>query len=467
MKFPKEELAAILLQYNPWWRKETIPHLPTWHRRAFAELLLWIETPPARRAVLLSGLRQIGKTTLLLQAIHTLVQKGIAPGNILYATFDHPICKLAGIDAVLEVWRELEPKSAGKEYLFLDEAQFIENIGTWIKHQVDFTPAQQIILTGSATPLFQVDAESGVGRWHTIRLSTLSFYEYLCIKNIPIPSIPTLSSLADLFPLTQKELSWMRHVTLPLIGHFHEYLLRGGFPQTALIENISQSQQLLREDIVDKVLKRDMTSLFGVRRIQELEQLFLYLCLHDGGRQDIQTLAKELGISKPTLQNFLALLESAHLVYKLPLFGYGKEVLRGKHKFYLTDPAIALAVFLKGKNLLKDPVSLGRCVETAVIGNIWPLAISQGARCSYWRGQKEKEVDLLLDLRGEVFPIEVKYQSQKVTPRDLAGLFEFCRDRPSVSRGYVLTKNKEDLGTLQENILCIPAPLFCFLLGNI
>lgn len=58
--------------------------------------------------------------------------------------------------------------------------------------------------------------------------------------------------------------------------------MRGGFPQTALVDSIPQAQRLLREDIIDKVLKRDMTAIFGVRRVLELEQTFIYLCMHDG-----------------------------------------------------------------------------------------------------------------------------------------------------------------------------------------
>ena len=152
MKVSKEELIAVLSQFNPWWRGEAIADLPTWRRAAFRELYAWTTKPPAPRAVLLSGARQIGKTTLMLQTINDLLQAGVAPANIVYATFDHPILKLAGIDAVLKAWREREPKAGGPEYLFLDEAQFIRDWATWIKHQVDFSKQRRIAFTGSAMP---------------------------------------------------------------------------------------------------------------------------------------------------------------------------------------------------------------------------------------------------------------------------------------------------------------------------
>ena len=185
MEIAKNELTAILSQFNPWWRGAANTDLPEWKRASFHELFHWIYSPPAPRAVLLSGARQVGKTTLLLQAIQELLKKEVPPSNILYATFDHPLIKMAGVELVLQAWREREPIAAGPEYLFLDEAQFMNDWGTWVKHQVDFTKNRRIIFTGSAIPLIHVGQESGVGRWHTIKLTTLSFYEYLQLKEIP------------------------------------------------------------------------------------------------------------------------------------------------------------------------------------------------------------------------------------------------------------------------------------------
>src|SRR5206468_10936230 len=123
--------------------------------------------------------------------------------------------------------------------------------------------------------------------------------------------------------------------------------------------------RLLREDIIDKVLKRDMTAFFGVRRVLELEQLFLYLCMHDGGQLDMSALCNNLAVKRPTIHHFIELLEATHLIYKLQLFGYGKEVLRGHHKIYLADAAMSAAVLLKGNSILDDPVALGNATETA------------------------------------------------------------------------------------------------------
>lgn len=471
VKISQEELTAVLGQFNPWWRGQAISDLPAWRRAAWLEIQRWIIQPPAPRAVLLSGARQIGKTTLLQQCISGLLSAGVPPANILYATFDHPLLKLAGIDAVLEAWRHREPRADGPEYLFLDEAQFIREWGTWVKHQVDFVRGRRIIFTGSAMPLLEAEQESGVGRWHAIRLTTLSFYEYLQIKKVQLPTLPAVSSLTELFDRSPGELLHIQETAKPYAGHFHEYLVRGGFPQAAQVESITQAQRLLREDIIDKVLKRDMTALFGVRRILDLEQTFLYLCMHDGGLLDMPALCSNLEVKRPTAQHFIELLEATHLIYRLRPFGYGKEVLRGRYKIYLADAAIAPAVLLKGKAVLEDPVALGVATETAVFKHLFARYYSRQVRFTYWRGKRDHEVDLVAQLGEELIPFEVKYRAERAGARRLKGLFELCKDK-RIGRGYVVTKSLDDFGPLSSSetpatkIMRIPAPLLCYWMGE-
>jgi len=471
MKIAKAELATILAKFNPWWRGDQIPDLPTWKRAAFGELYKWVKNPPVARATFLSGARQIGKTTLIMQAIDNLIKDGVPVSNIFYATFDHPLLKLAGIDDAIEAWRQREAKQEGIEYIFLDEAQFIRDWGTWVKHQVDFNKRRRIIFTGSATPILQVDQESGVGRWHTIRLTTLSFYEYVKLKELSLPELPKIKSLKEIFEWDQSEINRTNEIASSYIAHFHDYLVRGGFPQTALVDSVNQAQKLLREDIIDKALKRDMTAMFGVRRVLELEQTFLYLCLHDGAILDMITLCSNLGVRRQTAENFIDLLEAAHLVYKLRPFGYGKEILRAKYKVYLSDPAIAPAVMLKGRDIIDNPEALSISAESAVLKHLFARYYAQNVLFSYWRGKKDLEVDLVAEIGAEVIPFEVKYRSQHTSLSDCKGLVEFCSKR-DIKRGYIVTKAIDDFGVIEQQkssptaILKIPATLLCYFMGE-
>lgn len=547
MNISKDELIGVLSQFNPWWKGEIIPDLPEWKRASFNELYTWVYDPPTPRAILLSGARQVGKTTLLLQVINALLmERGVAPANILYATFDHPLIKMAGVDSVLEAWRERMPRLEGEEYIFLDEAQFIRDFGTWVKHQVDFIKRRRITFTGSAMPLIHKNQESGVGRWHSIRLTTLSFYEYLQLKkvqndrksseissfvesltrekyfekfntdlglivkfptqdkisydekttpesasvsnekyfetiksdllkkitkNLLLPSLPSLESLQNLFDWPQQEFYRVSEMAEPYVGHFNQYLVRGGFPQTALVNSITQAHRLLREDIIDKVLKRDMTALFGVRRVIDLEQTFLYLCMHDGGLLDMQQLCSNLAIKRPTAQNFIDLLEATHLIYRLQPYGYGKEILRAKFKIYLADPAIASAVLLRGSNVLDNPTDLGVATETAVFKHLYARYYPKSIRFTYWRGNKEREVDLIAETDNQKIPFEIKYRGEKTGVRELKGLIEFC-NKEEPKYGYVVTKSLKDFGLLKDSplkntkIMQIPAALLCYWMGE-
>jgi hypothetical protein len=468
---PPQEIFSVLRQYNPWWESGTVRDLPGWRRTAFHELILWLAEPPAPRAALLSGARQVGKTTLLLQAVQELLARGVAPERILYATFDHPLLKLIGLEGVLNVWREIQPRSEETEYLLLDEIQYTQSWQTWLKHQVDFEKRSRIAVTGSAVPLETESLESGVGRWHTIRLATLSFSEYLQIQDIRLPVLPELDSIAEIFSWSPADLIRAGEMGRPLVAHFHEYLLRGGFPQTALIESVTLAQKLLREDIVDKVLKRDMTALFGVRRVLELERMFLYLCLHDGGLLDLQALCTQLGLKKPTVSRFIDLLEAAHLIYRLAPYGYGKEILRGKFKVYLADAAIAGSVLLKGRSLLEDEIRLGAAAETAFFKHVFARYYQTGVSFTYWRGRKNLEVDILADVNFRLIPFEVKYSRSPVRESDLKGLRLLCEEK-EIPRGYVITRDISDFGTVtfpgkaETSILKIPAPLACYWLSR-
>jgi uncharacterized protein len=521
MDINKSAITSVLSKYNPWWGGGGIIGLPKWRRIAFNELFEWVYSPPAPRAVLLSGLRQIGKTTLLLQIIEALLKKGVPGTNILFASFDDWVIKNVDIDVVLEAWREREPLAPGPEYLFLDEAQFIPNIGTWVKHQVDFFKNRRIIFTGSAMPIIAKDQESGVGRWHTISLSTLSFYEYLqftppfifpaenkieklfyqlheslvkmpanesasfeeFIKKIQegvsienkatislLAEIPKVKHLQELFSWKSSDFQNVSQLATAYVGHFHQYLLRGGFPQIAKIQDIDNAQKLLRDDLIEKVINRDMAAIYKVSSQADLEKLFIYLCMHDGGVLSIDTLSNNLQIARQTVERYLQFLEDIHLIYRLRPFGYGKEILRSNYKVYLADPSIVPSILSKGKSILDDPKSLGRAVEAAVFKHL--LFYYPHYRFTVWQNKEknhETETDLVAEYGELIIPFEIKYRSSQHTQfEQLRGLVELCRKNKAIKQAYVVTKSIQDFG-LKEikelsglKILHIPASLLCY-----
>jgi predicted AAA+ superfamily ATPase len=483
MDIPKSELFSVLQQFNPWWAGAPVADLPNWQRFAARLIWQWVTDADNKRALLLTGARQVGKTTLLRQTVRQLLASGFAPGQVLYATLDHPLLKLAGLERTLQAWNELHPPVEGRvRYVFLDEIQYMPDWQTWLKHQVDFNRSLRIAATGSANPLRDGSAESGVGRWETIPLPTLSFGEFLKLRDIPVPpGIPAVRSLRDLFDWHDADFARARAAAQPLTGHFHDYLLRGGFPEPALTADLSRCQRLLREDIVDKVLKRDMTAFYGVRRVLEVERIFLYLCYHDGGILDIPTLCGQLdGVNRQTALNFLELFEAAHLITRLKPFGYGKEVLRGRDKVYLADAALPGAMMLLGPQLLTQPERLGSAVETAFFKHILTRYWRDTPEFSYWIEPRSKqEVDVITRIGDRLVPFEVKYQDTAITPARLKGMRQFMESR-QVPQGYVITQRWEDFGRIAVTsmdkatpgksvgeVVAIPAPLACYWMSEL
>ena len=473
MSFSSQELLSATLQFNPWFTTGVgKANVPGWKRHVFNQVLSWIEQPVQNRALALGGARQVGKTTVFLQTINALLEKGTPPGNIFYCTFDHPLFSLAGIDACVRLWREIQPRQAGPEYLFLDEIQSVPDWQIWVKHQTDFNPERRIAITGSAAGLMMEKAESGVGRIHTIPVPTLSFYEYLQLrqsagKQERIPHLDVPQNWEELFNWTESQFVMARHAFEPLQGLFNEYLLRGGFPRSSLTDSIELVQQLLREDILDKVLNRDMTSLYGVRRIQELETLFLYLCMHDSDMLDFSAVTENLGISKKTVQNYLDLFQSTYLLRQVRAFGYGKQVLRSQIKTYLSDTSIASSVLVHGLSILDNPEKMGKVVESCCFKHLYDRYSPYGSVISYWRGKKEKEVDFVLQTGDRLMPFEVKYRNQHTRNENLPGLLEFSRQN-HLTRSVVFTKNMDDLGVEtaeDQTILRLPAALGCYLMN--
>ena len=83
LEFQKDEIIAVLRQFNPWWSGQAISYLPDWHRPAFRDIGDWIKTNDGR-SLILTGARQVGKTTLFRQVIQSLLRADVPPENVLY-----------------------------------------------------------------------------------------------------------------------------------------------------------------------------------------------------------------------------------------------------------------------------------------------------------------------------------------------------------------------------------------------
>lgn len=467
----KESILKVLSACNPWWKTGAVnPKMSkTYKRFAFHEAMKWLDQTDIRRTVVLTGTRRVGKTTIQYQMIEALLKRGIAPQKLVFISMDHPMLKLGGVNEILECYHE-NIYAEEDVYYFFDEIQYAPDWDKWLKTIYDMQPDAQVVATGSASPaLVKGNEESGAGRWTVIQVPTMSFYEYCEILNLDRPELPQNLKITQMLRMSQQDRTKIMLQLSKVQNHFNRYLQVGGFPELALAENDMMAQQIMREDVVDKVLKRDLPSLYNIRNATELERIFLYLCNVSSEIVSIDAIAKELsGVSRPTVENYIRYLESANLIYQSwPVDMAGKRVLKAKPKIYIADAAIRNAV-LMDDSLLADPVEMGKIVETAVYKHVAAFYYQKVTSVGYFRGgKKDKEIDIVVDCynSGNIL-IEVKYREGAPISDDDA-ISELCGE---ASAAIVVTKAASDFGVHNtksgKDMLRIPAFAFLYLLGH-
>lgn len=470
-----EQIIKVLRQYNSWWRipsaiqEETKPQ----KRLAYYEALKMLKHKTIRRFVVLSGVRRVGKTTILYQIIENLLQEGVNPKNILYATFDNPILKLVNVEHVLSIYETLYPLE-GTRYLFFDEIQYTDNWELWMKVIYDSRKDIRMAATGSASPILEKKGtDSGTGRWNVLKIPTMSFYEYCQLLSLPEPELPEELQLSKLVTWTSSQLGDLMDQFTPLLNHFNRYLTIGGFPELVLSDDDLYAQRMLREDVVDKVIKRDVLSLFNIRNPLLMEKLFLYLCMNSTEIFNATTAAKELeNISVNTIENYIEALKMSNLIYLAKPMNVGsKGALKGKPKIFIADAAIRNAVLMID-DVLSDEKELGIMVETAVYKHMVSFFQGSPAQLGYFRKAKDnqKEVDVVVKLPRDEILCEVKYRNQSSIPATDA-IVELCRDeKEKISNAFLITKRLDDFGITKHEtvtpILRVPAIAFLYLLGK-
>ncbi|OJU17688.1 MAG: AAA family ATPase [Clostridiales bacterium 43-6] len=467
----KEGILKVLAAFNPWWKTGAVhPSFTKDYKRfAYFEAMKRLEQTDIRRTVVLTGTRRVGKTTIQYQMIETLLKKGIPPQKIVFISMDHPMLKLSDLNEILDCYHE-NIYANQDAYYFFDEIQYATDWDKWLKTIYDIQPDTKVVATGSASPaLVKGSTESGAGRWSVIQVPTLSFYEYCSLIGISDIELDKNLRPTALANLTQQARSEIMMKLSAVQNHFIRYLQVGGFPELALSSNDLMAQQIMREDVVDKVLKRDLPSLYNIRNSTELERIFLYLCNVSSNIVSIEAIAKELnGVSRPTVENYIRFLESANLIYlSYPVEMGGQKVLKASPKIYIADAAIRNAVLMDG-DILTEPEEMGKMVETAVYKHVAAFYYQKATKIGYYRGGKKgKEIDIVVDYPNiNNIIIEVKYREQAPIAVDDA----ICELAEEACAAIVVTKRFDDYGVHNapgdKKLLRIPAFAFLYLLGH-
>ncbi|MBL0245356.1 MAG: ATP-binding protein [Rhodoferax sp.] len=350
------------------------------------------------RVVLVVGPRQAGKTTLAR----------------LYAQSDRPYLTLD--DPATLVAARADPAGfvRGLKSAVIDEVQRAPDLLLAIKESVDKDPAPgRFLLTGSSNLMaLPVVADSLAGRLAVITLLPFAQAE---LAGTPGDLLDRLFD-GDALPAAVN----------PVVGDdLMARVLQGGYPEV-LRRTSARRQQAWLEDYVALILDRDVRDIANIDQLDRMPRLLDVLAAHAGQLVNHSSYGAALGLTAPTAQKYVGILERLFLLRQVPPWSHNAvSRLTKTPKLHFLDTGLLAA--LRGDTaaqLQKDRTGYGPLLESFVVSEVLKLATwsDQRLRISHFRTKDQDEADLVIeDRRGRVIGIEVK-ASATVRPQDLRGL---------------------------------------------
>lgn len=466
----EKQIIGRLRVDNPWWLEGKIPDYynqmsPRLYLNIFMPLVKAVDP---RRALILMGPRRVGKTVMMFHAIQRLINDGVPAQNIIYISVETPIYNKIYLEQLFILACQTLGKNPSQEkmYVFYDEIQYLKEWEVDLKSLVDTYLNVKFIASGSAAAeLKKRSDESGAGRFTDFSLPPLTFYEYIHLKGY---SSIMISKTLDWHGI-QAGVYQAIHID-KLNELFIDYINYGGYPEVVFSDKIRENPgQFIRHDIIDKVLLRDLPSLYGISDVQELNSLFTMIAYHSGVQFTYERLSKESGVKKETLKKYINYLEAAFLIKVIRRTDdtakqYQRET---QFKIYLTNPSLRCALF---QPIREQDIEIGDMVETAIYAQWIPR---QGVELRYanWRiGKQQGEVDIVgLNIARQKpnWAVEIKWTDRYYdNPRELVSLRTFM-EKNQMDYALVTSINKSGSKRIDNITLqFIPAACYAYVVGE-
>lgn len=337
-----------------------------------------------KEAIVLTGPRQVGKTTTLKWLLSQVESNKIYLDLTLesveqlfnYSDYNNIINNLQGMGLDF----------SKRATIAIDEIQYSKNIPRIIKYLYDNYNIK-FILTGSSSYYMKNHfIESLSGRKLIFEMLPLSFGEFVKFQNVKYRA-----KAIDIGEPRKWHFDKFAFETLS--SYYEEYIEFGGFPAVAMSESVERKKQLL-DVIYSSYINMDVKQLADFKSITELKKLIQLLGARVGSRLNIDELSKIVGLSRPTVTNYLSFLEQTYLIKLVPAFSENIDVKeRLPKKVYFTDTGIAnINADLSGGAKFENTI----CHQLGAFGKL-----------SFWH-DKSGEIDFILQREKENIAIEVK-----------------------------------------------------------
>jgi uncharacterized protein len=473
LEIPPQEVQRRLALDNPWWKagQGIDAEESAWPRRAyFSQFSTLVRAAGVRRAVVLIGPRRVGKTVMLKHLVARLLDDGIAGTQLLFISLDTPLYSGRSLESLVQMFANLHQHAAGKPlWVLFDEVQYLKDWEVHLKSLVDSYPQIRFVASGSAAAALRMKSrESGAGRFTEFILPPLTFAEYLRFAGQEEALIRDADAVQP-----DRAPAYLANDIHTLNTEFINYLNHGGFPEAVMNPAVrANPARFLRQDIVDKVLLKDLPSLYGIGDTQELNRFFNVLAFNTGNELGLEDLSKHSGITKVKLSDYLEYLEAAYLIRRVHRIDDNARRLQRARTFkvYLTNPSIRAALF---GMVMADDDAMGSLAETAVWSQwLHSAEVSRSLHYARWKaGRQDLEVDIVsLDSRTQKprFAVEIKWSDRAPTAlnelrglRELAGMHRLARVPLVTTRTYT---GRAEVGGVAIEFM--PVALHCYTIAR-
>ena len=337
-------------------------------------------------AVLVTGPRQSGKTTMLLKKLN----------DIRYLSLDDTILRTAAIENTNTFLKDNPPP------LFLDEVQKAPDLFPQIKISLDTSHEKgQFFLSGSQQfKMMKHVSESLAGRVGILNLLGFSLRETSGVSN-RMPFIPT----EEYFSERGKEAGKLNY------DGVWNRIWRGSMPE--LCTNPDFNWQMFYGSYMTTYIERDVRDLAQVGDELKFARFMAVMAVRNGQLLNLQSAANDVGISQPTAGRWLSILIASHIVYLLQPFSNNRTNRAVKTpKLYFLDTG--LAAYLCRWNTvetLKHGAMAGEFFEAFVLSEIIKSYYNQGILeppLYFYRNKDQKEIDIIIEENGILYPLEIK-----------------------------------------------------------
>jgi uncharacterized protein len=336
-----------------------------------------------RRIIVITGMRRVGKTTTLRWLLDQTTST-----NKIYLDLERldqrAVFEERNYDLVLNYLRNLGLDTSQPMTVALDEIQYAPNLPSVVKYLYDHYGIKFLLTGSSSFYLKNYFSDSMAGRKVIFEMFPLGFGEFLDFRQTPYRRRENLEEM--LFDPYEYE---------RLKGHYDEFIEFGGLPDVVLESRPTAKREIL-QDIFTSYINMDVRTITDFHKIGELQQLLRVLAQRTGNKLDYTRLSQVVGITRPTLMEYLDFLEKTYVIHRLPAFaGPDRATALGK-KLYFRDNGIASVLSQPGE---------GALFENAVFNQLRPYG-----ELAYLSKGSEYEVDFVLTPANEKpVALEVKY----------------------------------------------------------